>query len=509
MRLSHHIPGCLGLLAALFLCPPASGWTPPPQSGATPAPSPTVNEYWVGRIDLPERTLSEIPLVITLIPPLSPTGTWSVLLDIPPGPALPGASATLMADVRMIDDTIEFVSPDEARNAFRFTRAGSEARGTVTVGGVQQLPLTLRRVPEAEARQSMLDRPQTPRPPFPYTQEPVTVSSGARVAPAEELTPLGATLVLPNPPFTTPYPAVLLIGEDGAERNQSAGFHQPFAVLADALARAGFASLRYDDRGSGLSGGDTAETTIEARTTDAASLLSLLRADPRIDPSRIFILGLGEGAVIAAQLARITTPQLTGLILLSGRATTGATSIIERDRARLNAEGESPAYIQQRLERRTAVLNAANAGDEPALRAAIAEEIRFDTEARRGEGGGLQDWQRDAFINQSVQMYQSPRFRSFLPHDPIPALKSITLPTLALVASRDLTNPPATNLEPLKSALAAGNPAAEVHLLGGLNHRLQPCLTGFDDEVTDLTITIDPRALTHILTFARRHAAHP
>jgi alpha/beta superfamily hydrolase len=44
-------------------------------------------------------------------------------------------------------------------------------------------------------------------------------------------------------------------------RNEEVANHRPFLVLADALARAGIASLRVDKRGVGLSTGEYAEAT--------------------------------------------------------------------------------------------------------------------------------------------------------------------------------------------------------------------------------------------------------
>lgn len=53
-----------------------------------------------------------------------------------------------------------------------------------------------------------------------------------------------------------------------------------FPALADHLARAGVAALRFDDRGVGGSGGDPAQATTPDLARDAAAALAWLRARP-------------------------------------------------------------------------------------------------------------------------------------------------------------------------------------------------------------------------------------
>ena len=63
---------------------------------------------------------------------------------------------------------------------------------------------------------------------------------------------LGGSLVIPE--GAGPFPvAVLISGSGQQDRDESIMGHKPFLVLADWLARRGIATLRYDDRGVGLS----------------------------------------------------------------------------------------------------------------------------------------------------------------------------------------------------------------------------------------------------------------
>src|SRR5262245_40040712 len=121
---------------------------------------------------------------------------------------------------------------------------GSALQGVWAQGG-QELPLTFQRQEEAFA----LNRPQTPKGSFPYESHEVTFHSGAGNV------RLAGTLLVPK--GKGPFPAVALAtGSGQQDRDETLMGHKPFLVIADALARRGIASLRWDDRGTGASGGD-------------------------------------------------------------------------------------------------------------------------------------------------------------------------------------------------------------------------------------------------------------
>jgi pimeloyl-ACP methyl ester carboxylesterase len=130
---------------------------------------------------------------------------------------------------------------------------------------------------------------------------------------------LAATLTVPGGQATERLPWALLVpswlprGRDGGwdrvshptwfaphDRTDAPGL---FERLAVALAARGVASLRYDPRGCGESGGDWAASSLFDRIDDARDVIGAMRSRPGLDLRRTAIVGHGEGAVIAISVA--------------------------------------------------------------------------------------------------------------------------------------------------------------------------------------------------------------
>lgn len=363
---------------------------------------------------------------------------------------------------------------------------GTGWAGQWNQGGVV-LPLVLE--PGLFAPTPAANRPQTPKPPFPYQTVDVTFDGGG---PDGQRAKLAGTLTLPQ--GAGPFPAVVLISGSGPnDRDETIKDHKPFAVIADALTRQGIAVLRYDKRGVAKSTGDYAAATSADFADDATAAVAFLRARPDIAGGRIGVIGHSEGGLIAPMVVG-KDPKVAFVVLLAGPAITGAEILKLQVRAKAEAAGAPPEEIEKRVELEGRLLAAlGGAKDEASAKAAVDKVL--------AETPGLAPNMAAA----SRQLAGSVWFRSFVAYDPVPALKALKVPVLALYGDKDFQVPPSANAEPMKAALK-GDKDATVTVMPGLNHLFQLATTGLDDEYGEIEETISPSALDRLTAWVKAHA---
>ena len=137
---------------------------------------------------------------------------------------------------------------------------------------------------------------------------------------------LQATLTLPTRKDESeeqqtdiPVACVLFLADNGPlDRNQNSMHAQLniYNQLANYLAESGIASLRHDKRGCGLSEGKFDSTGHLDLVEDAQRWLDYLTGEPQLQSVPLFVMGQGEGGLIAAQLCAANS-HVQGQILLT------------------------------------------------------------------------------------------------------------------------------------------------------------------------------------------------
>jgi uncharacterized protein len=467
------------LLAAII-----GGWP------TTPAAAQEIDGYWRGRLELPGGQVT-IALVITR----RADGQLSAVLDSPDQGAtgIPVSTVTLTgqrlrAEVQRIGGVFEGALEGAATSGAPGAEPSMPARDRL-VGewrqGGRSLPLTLER---REAGERVLpNRPQEPRPPYPYRVEEVRYQNErAGVTRA-------GTLTLPT--SAQPVPAVLLLSGSGPQdRDESLAGHRPFLVLADHLTRQGIAVLRVDDRGVDGSTGDRSPTLAD-QADDAVAGVAFLSSRPEIDAKRIGLIGHSEGGVVAPLAA--TKSPVAFLVLLAGTGVPGEQVLYTQAAALARAAGAAEARIQQQraqMERLFTVLKTTpdRAAAEAGLRAILAPPTPDGSEAARVR------------IDGQVRALLEPWYRALLVHDPRPVLRAVTVPVLAINGEHDLQVSAAENLAGIEEQLrAGGNKDVTVRTLPGLNHLFQTSATGAVSEYSRIEETFAPAALTLVSEWIR------
>lgn len=431
-------------------------------AAGTPALAERVEGTWNGALDIGGASLR-------LVVHLEPEGTgWTGTMDSP--------------DQGATGIPIDVVAATPAGLILEVHKVGGTYRGTWTEEGLEgtwsqgptSLPLALTRGAVAAPA-----RPQEPTPPFPYAEHELRFGGGPGVE-------LAGTLTVPA--GSGPFPGIALVSGSGPQdRDEALMGHRPFAVLADALTRAGVAVLRYDDRGVGASGGAFAGALTTDFATDAAGAVAALRARPEVDGDRVGILGHSEGGYVASLVA--AEQPVAFALLMAGPGLTGKGVLESQVEALAVASGASAAQAKQSRAAQSTILDAlASGASEAELRAVL-------------RGAGVPKTRIDA----ELPALLSPWYRAFVAFDPEPHLRALDVPVLALLGERDVQVVAPENAAALERSLSE-NPDATVEILPGLNHLLQPAKTGLPSEYGTIEQTIDAAALQRITSWVVAHS---
>lgn len=325
-------------------------------------------------------------------------------------------------------------------------------------------------------------RPQAPRPPFPYAVEPV------RVANASAHIALAGTLTLPQGrgPFAA---AVLITGSGPQDRDETAYGHKPFAVLADHLTRNGIAVLRLDDRGVGESGGDFGSASIADFASDARAAVDFLAARPEIDARGIGLIGHSEGGIVGP-LAATHNPAVAYLVLLAAPGTGMAELLLSQRRMAGAMQGQDAASL-------TAYESALARLYEAAGKAKNRAAARADITALLTPAQMRQLRITAAQTPAMIEEFSSDWLRDALHYDAASTLGALSVPILALNGSLDQQVGADVNLGAIRQA-TANNPKVTTLKLDGLNHMFQSARNGAIAEYAEITQTFAPTALDTI-----------
>ncbi len=285
--------------------------------------------------------------------------------------------------------------------------------------GGAEVPIVFTR----QAEPFTIVRTQEPQPPFPYETDAVRFDNGPIT--------LSGSLVIPE--GTGPFPiAVLISGSGQQDRDESLLGHKPFLVLADWLARQGVATLRYDDRGVGESGGNPIGATSADFAEDALAAVVFLADDERF--STIGLIGHSEGGLIAPMVAAQADVAFT--VLLAGPGLPGAEVLAKQTGDLMRAEGASRSAVDWRVGWGTEVIALAASDMDSAD---VAAQIRGVMAAAAADVPlGFEQLVSDAAIEETVAAFTDPWLRYFLAYNPQPALEALAIPVLALIGDLDL-----------------------------------------------------------------------
>jgi uncharacterized protein len=343
----------------------------------------------------------------------------------------------------------------------------------------------------------MTNRPQTPFPPFNYPTEELVIK--VKDGNGEELQ-LAGTLSLPN--GAGPFPCLLLItGSGPQDRDETILGHKPFAVLADTLAKLGWATFRYDERGVAASTGHFSNATSADFAADASAIFSHLLGHPKLNPKQMGLLGHSEGSMVAAMVAS-SNPNVHCIVSMAGPGVRGL-ELLQRQVMDIQiSNGKKRADAQQDVDFNTRIMDFIIQTDD-SIKVAdfIAQNVvnPLQTPASK-EDAKLEGEEIFDYYNQS---FNTRWMRYFIRLSPSEFWNKVNCPVLILNGDSDLQVNATVNANAIYAAL----PHHSQHLLMVLsnhNHLFQYSETGKISEYGVITESISVETIEAIAEWLKK-----
>ena len=358
-----------------------------------------------------------------------------------------------------------------------------------TIGGEFVQGLLKTNVTLVRGKRVTLNRPQEPKPPYPYTSENVTFENKTA-----EIT-LAGTLTKPEGegPFAC---AVLISGSGPQNRDEELLGHKPFLVIADHFTRNGIAVLRYDDRGVAESTGDFNSATTKDFAEDVKSAVDFLNS--RDDINQIGLIGHSEGGMIAPMVAA-EHDDVDFIVLMAGPGVIGADVLLLQQELLSRAEGESEENIEinKKANKKIVALVIDTETHKEAK-----EKLKKHLKKSKNMPVSPQGMDEAQYREMLVNFYSTSWAYGFLKHSPEAFLTKVKCPVLAINGEKDLQVDANQNLPAIKAALEkGGNKDVTIKEYPNLNHLFQECETGAMSEYVKIEQTISPKVLDDIASW--------
>lgn len=325
-----------------------------------------------------------------------------------------------------------------------------------------------------------VNRPQEPKPPYPYISEDVTFrNEGAGIS-------LGGTITIPE--GGGKHPAVVLVSGSGLQNRDEEVFdHKPFLVLSDYLTRNGIVVLRYDDRSFGESEGNPANATTADFAEDAMAGIRYLMSRKEVNPNQVGIIGHSEGGLIAFMLAA-KEKDIAFAIPMAGSTLRGDSILSLQNEAIGRGYGMTAEALAMAGKINRSVYDvvlSSNSKEEVEEKLA---EILGTSERAKGQ----------------IKQMSSSWMRFFLGYDPSEDIQNIYIPILVLFGDKDLQVLAEQNAEAFKKNIPDTNKHTEVKIYSGKNHLFQSATTGLSTEYYEIEETISPEVLQDITGWIKK-----
>ncbi len=309
---------------------------------------------------------------------------------------------------------------------------------------------------------------------------------------------LSGTLTLPDNREIAP--AVILVpGSGHHDRDETVCGHTPFRTMAIHLAKQGFATLRFDGRGVGASGGSKDDTNFDDKVHDVLAARRFLVSERQIPEELIVLVGHSEGDLVAAAASNhINTP----LAMLAGPMVPIVDLLHAQARGLSLHAGASKAQIAYERQMNERVFAELLSSTPSALLQGQIKSIVADALRSWPDLVWENETQIEKSANTMTEIVLGNDFRSLLQQNPAKILSALKAPVLALFGELDCQVEAVSNRRAFEAAMV-GHSMARLEVLPRHNHLFQLATTGQIDEYEHLGQSPSVETLSRLVVWLR------
>lgn len=345
-----------------------------------------------------------------------------------------------------------------------------------------------------ERKLPVLNRPQEPKAPFPYSEKELSIKNGA--------INLGATMTIPDN-FNSETPIVILASGTGPQdRNCEILGHKPFWIIADRLSRNGIAVVRFDDRGVGKSSGNYAQATLQDFGSDVDAIAKYISSLPEYKNHTIGLAGHSEGGMHIL-IAANKNKNIEFIIELASVGTSGKQVLVEQQYLiPLNSGGDEKTanWNSTVFEGLSDIII-----KYPKTENAVEPISKFLDSMYQIAPEDYKAMSNPMNFKMGLLMFMNNEWaREFVKFETKDYLKKLKIPVLAINAERDIQVPGERNKKAFEENFSSkSRPNSKTYLLQGANHLFQQCKTCSVLEYSELEESFSEEAMNIMIQWIK------
>ena len=316
---------------------------------------------------------------------------------------------------------------------------------------------------------------------------------------------LSGTFVAPSGSRAAPV-VVLVSGTGPVDRDVTFVGHALFRTLAHSLAEAGIASLRFDKRGVGESGGEFSTAGPDDFVADVLGAVKYLVRHEGIASGRVGLLGHSEGGMVALTAAAGMV-EVPFCVLLASPLLSGTENLVRSfallARGNLDRDTTFDRYVSEL----TTLIGFARSRDSTMPRSdavALAGSLapRIVNERTQVILGG-----NTLSGAQFLDLLASPCLETCLTWDPSQVVPRVTCPVLVVYGTKDVQAPALENVAAARALIEGlGKDNWVIQEIGEMNHAFQRCVTGMPDEYARIDHVMADEVVREVVVWIESNA---